>query len=352
MKNYTVFIGRFQPPHSGHLAIVKRALSDPETTVIIGIGSANRPRVVDNPFNFNERVALWDSFLPEELKARVHFIALDDKDYLDNAWVFQVKHRVLEAIRRHLRTNEEEYTISITGHKKDATSYYLKYFPEWRQDILENGYDSWAATDVRNAFYEWYSNPDTHNTPVTQDRVYGKTPFVGIPDGIWAAEFQKILRDLSFEYDFDRGYDPKRYHVNVITVDAVVVCNGHVLVVERKNYPGKGLYALPGGHINPQELLEDAMLRELREETGINLSDRVLRSNIVNTRYFDKPTRSRRARVITHAFLIHLKNEDSLPKIKGGDDAARAFWMPIDEVQYADFFEDHAAIVEHLVAGL
>lgn len=350
MKNYTVFIGRFQPPHAGHLAVAQRALQDPQTTLIIGIGSANRPRIVDNPFDYDMRVDLWRSLLPSDLIPRVLFIPLDDKDYLDNAWVFQVKHRVEQAIHRDLAGSD--YTVSITGHQKDATSYYLKYFPEWRQDILENGFDAWEATRVRNAAYRWYLGAKNKNVLLTQDRAYGVAALAGIPDAFWEPRFQQVLRELSFEYDFDSGYDPKKYHVNVLTVDAVVVCNGHVLAVERKNYPGKGLNALPGGHIDPDELLEDAMLRELREETGVDLSDRVLRANIVTNRYFDKPKRARRARVITHAFLIHLRDESTLPKIRGGDDAARAFWIPIDEVRYDQFFEDHAAIIERMAANL
>lgn len=347
MKNYTVFIGRFQPPHAGHLAVVKRALQDNNTKVIIAIGSTNRPRQVDNPFTFHERRELWLSILGE-LRDRVLFIALEDKDYLDNAWVFQVKHRVATAIWADgWSSRAEDIQVTLTGHAKDQSSYYLKYFPEWNQDILKEGYDSYASTNIRNEFYEHYKKT---STLATQDMLYGK--FQGAPDLIWEPRFQEALREQAFEYDFDRNYDPSRYHINVLTVDAVVVCNGHVLCVVRKNRPGKGLWALPGGHINENEYLEDAMLRELREETQIDLSDRVLRSNIKLNRYFDKPTRSRRARVITQAFLIHLTNEEKLPTIKGGDDASRAFWMPIDEVEYKDFFEDHAGVIEQMTAGL
>ena len=341
---YTVFIGRFQPPHVGHLYVAKRALQEPNSKLIIAIGSANRPRRVNNPFTYSERVMLWESILPEELKDRVIYISLDDKDYMDQAWVFQVKHRVTEAIIRDGCANPDIY---ITGHEKDQSSYYLKYFPEWKSDIISESYDSYAATEIRNWFYEKYASG---HQSLSSDMFYGEVK--GIPDLFWAPEYQNVLRELAFEYDFDKNYDPARYHVNVLTVDAVVVCNGHVLTVVRKNAPGKGLYAMPGGHINPNERLEDAMLRELREETGIDLSDRVLRANIKSNRYFDKPGRSNRARVITQAFLIHLTNEEKLPNVKGGDDASRAFWMPINEVRYENFFEDHAAIIEQMTAGL
>ena len=110
--------------------------------------------------------------------------------------------------------------------------------------------------------------------------------------------------------------------------------------------------ALPGGHLDTGETLQDAMLRELREETQIDLSDRVLRANIRSNMVFDDPNRSSRARVITQAYLIKLPDEDSLVKVKGGDDAARAFWTPLSEVRYEDWFDDHAAVIHRMTAGL
>ena len=56
-----------------------------------------------------------------------------------------------------------------------------------------------------------------------------------------------------------------------IAVAAVVFnSQGHVLLVERKNQPGKGLWTVPGGRVEAFETLHDACLRELAEETGIS----------------------------------------------------------------------------------
>lgn len=57
----------------------------------------------------------------------------------------------------------------------------------------------------------------------------------------------------------------------LVTVDTVLVLNECVLMVERKGYPGKGLMAVPGGFVEKNERLLDSCLRELREETCLNI---------------------------------------------------------------------------------
>jgi len=346
--DYAVFIGRFQPVHIGHMQVVKRAL-ERHDRVIIGIGSANLGRRTSNPFTYEERVKFWTKamYYPHNGidSKRVSFCPIDDMTYSDAEWAASVRHRVTET------ANDPDATFILTGHNKDHTSNYLGFFPEWDSDLLPAGFDTFASTRIREFFYKRLGQSCPWLEP---DQFYGNRDLVGLgsPSIIWDRENQAILRELAPEWDFDQNYDPKKFDVNVVTVDAVVVMNGHVLVVERKNRPGMGLLACPGGHINLHETLEDAMLRELREETGIDRSDRVLRSNIKTSRVFDDPGRSKRARVITNAYLIHLPNEDSLPKVKGSDDAARAFWMPLSEVKPADFFEDHSFMILRLTAGM
>ena len=114
--------------------------------------------------------------------------------------------------------------------------------------------------------------------------------------------------------------------------------------------PGRGLWALPGGFLNPKETLFDACIRELREETRLKVPEPVLRGSCHSQHTFDDPYRSARGRTITQAFYFQLKNDPKgLPKVKGGDDAAKAFWLPLAELDAKMMFEDHYAIITKMV---
>ena len=69
------------------------------------------------------------------------------------------------------------------------------------------------------------------------------------------------------------AYDPSRYERPSVTVDVVIltVRDGRlaVLLIKRKHWPYEGMWAIPGGFVNPDESLEDAAKRELDEETGV-----------------------------------------------------------------------------------
>ena len=106
--------------------------------------------------------------------------------------------------------------------------------------------------------------------------------------------------------------------------------------------------ALPGGFVNPKERLKDAVIRELREETRIKVPAPVLAGSITKEQIFDDPYRSARGRTITQAFLIELQG-DKLPKVKGGDDAKSAFWVPFAEIKPEMMFEDHYHIIQAMV---
>jgi bifunctional NMN adenylyltransferase/nudix hydrolase len=145
-----------------------------------------------------------------------------------------------------------------------------------------------------------------------------------------------------------------------VTVDAVIVRSGHVLVVRRKHTPGKGLLAVPGGFLNPEEQILDGTIREVLEETNFTRPTKgekefssvkaMLVDGIVTTQVFSHPDRSLRGRVITHATLFNLGN-GQLPIVRGGDDAEDAFWMPVHEVYSHPerFFDDHSALIASML---
>jgi bifunctional NMN adenylyltransferase/nudix hydrolase len=164
--------------------------------------------------------------------------------------------------------------------------------------------------------------------------------------------FEQVVREREFVETYKKQYASLPYPPIFSTADAVVMQSGHVLMIKRRAEPGKGLWALPGGYVNANtdKSVEDAAIRELREETGIKVPAPVLRGSIETTKVFDAIDRSARGRIITHAFKIVLPDGE-LPKVKGQDDAEKARWVPIAEVRSEECFEDHYEIIQHFLGA-
>ncbi|MBN6743269.1 NUDIX domain-containing protein, partial [Acidithiobacillus sp. MC6.1] len=91
---------------------------------------------------------------------------------------------------------------------------------------------------------------------------------------------QRLVDEYAFLKNYHQQFASYPYPPVFVTVDAVVIHSGHILLVERKAEPGKGLLALPGGFLDQRERIEDGMLRELKEETNIKVPVPVLRGSI------------------------------------------------------------------------
>ena len=126
------------------------------------------------------------------------------------------------------------------------------------------------------------------------------------------------------------------------TVDAVIVDEkGRVVIVERKYPPFRGQRALPGGFIEEGESQKDAIYREVKEETALDVE--ILKKIGI----FDKPGRDPRGPVITNAFLCTMKGE--IGELRGGDDAAIAKLVPLEELKGIALAFDHEEILDAAV---
>lgn len=126
------------------------------------------------------------------------------------------------------------------------------------------------------------------------------------------------------------------------TSDVVLIAAGHVLLIERGWDPFEGMWALPGGHVDPGETSLTAAARELAEETGITVPVSALQQ--VGT--FDAPGRDPRGRYVTVAYTATLP-EAVAPS--AGDDATAARWWPLNALPELAF--DHAAIIRAAVGS-
>ena len=331
--HYLVFIGRFQPFHNGHKAVIEEALRR-SNEVIILIGSANLPRSLRNPFSVAERTAMIKGAYSADEAARIHCVALDDVLYNDTRWLQYVQAGV-RSVTGDLRSD-----IGLIGHSKDSSSYYLSLFPHWAS-ISVPSYHNLSATPIRDS-YLMGATPTSERTPESTRKIldqFKKT-----------TEYQQLHEEAGFIDKYKKQWESAPYPPTFMTADALVVQSGHILLVERRSMPGRGLWALPGGFVDLKETLFDACIRELREETRLKVPEPVLRGSRHSQHTFDDPYRSARGRTITQAFYFQLKNDaKGLPKVKGGDDAAQAFWLPLAELDSKKMFEDHYAIIMKMV---
>jgi bifunctional NMN adenylyltransferase/nudix hydrolase len=161
--------------------------------------------------------------------------------------------------------------------------------------------------------------------------------------------FETLRAEYRMVQKYKEAWKAAPFPPTFMTVDAVVVQSGHILLVKRGDMPGKGLWALPGGFLNQEETMLDGAIRELKEETKIKVPVPVLKGSIKDSKTFDHPNRSSRGRTITTAFYIDLGFGEELPKVKGSDDAQDARWVPFNEVDREQMFEDHFAILDNFI---
>jgi 8-oxo-dGTP diphosphatase len=135
------------------------------------------------------------------------------------------------------------------------------------------------------------------------------------------------------------GYTYKHPHP-AVTVDGVVFgyddADLKLLLIKRKIEPFQGQWALPGGFVLAQEDLEEAVRRELADETGIN------RLYLEQLYSFGDPERDPRERVISIAYYALVKLADH--RVRAASDAQEVAWFPVAELPKLAF--DHEKIVD------
>lgn len=325
---YCVYIGRFSPWHKAHAAIANEAFNIAEKVIVV-LGSCHSARTIKNPWTDQERKEMIQSTLTPEQLERITFVHARDNLYNDNAWLVSVQEKI---------DNETDFSqnVALIGFESDDTSWYLKSFPQYTFIPFETEY-KYHATEIRNLYF---SHDENYKTMIPEGVVRYLEIFKQ------TSHFASLKEEKNYIDRYKESWRGAPFPPVFVTCDAIVVKSGHVLVVTRRCNPGKGLYALPGGFLNPRERIVDGVIRELKEETGIKVQTNVLRNAISNQHVFDAPDRSLRGRTITHGFLIDLGN-GPLPAVKGSDDADKALWLPLNEFFQMEnqFFDDHFHII-------
>lgn len=328
-----IVISNCQPVHFGQVHDIDMGLNIANKVLIL-IGSAYNSKSPDNPFTYEQRTKMIrEHYYQSKDRDNIIIEPLADYIYEENQWITDVQ----EIVSQYANKN-----IAILGNEE--YSYYVKNFPQWKiintgvwlpgivnsKDILDAYFEhklAFVSNVVPSATYnflEWFSTTQEY-ADLVEEKNYIETY-----KGLWA--------NVPFPATFS-------------TVDAVVIQSGHILLIKRNTYPGKGLIALPGGFIDKTETQEDAILRVLREETKLKVPVPVLRGSIKKEKTFSDPMRSSRGRTITQAYLFQLKNDEPLPKVKGSDHAQEAAWYTLADFYNMEdqMYEDHFYIAKKMI---
>ena len=142
---------------------------------------------------------------------------------------------------------------------------------------------------------------------------------------------------------------PKR---PIVGAGALILRDGKLLLVKRGAHPGYGKWSVPGGLVELGEKVQDAMIREVKEEVGFDV-EAVKLTDIADTITLDGD-----GRVQYHFVVINFVARIVSGELKTATDILEACWVPVDEVEKVDltgsfraFFEEHKNEVKRLVGS-
>jgi 8-oxo-dGTP diphosphatase len=131
-----------------------------------------------------------------------------------------------------------------------------------------------------------------------------------------------------------------RFKSPKLTTDGAILKDGKILLIKRKNDPFKGKWALPGGFVEYGEKVEDAAIREIKEETGLITKIK----DIVGI--YSDPNRDPRGHTVAIVFLLDITNG----KLKAEDDADDVKFFNLNKLPDLSF--DHGMIIQDILRRL
>ena len=341
-----VLIGRFQPFHNAHHTLLRKAL-DAAPRVVVVIGSAFLARSPKNPFTWQERAEMIRVALAETDRQRVCFVPMRDH-FDEERWFAEVRLAIDAALAEQGAALASAAGTVLVGHVKDATRDYLHGFDGWTLQAEPRVHCA-SATAVRNAIFS-----GAKEAPEVLARALPAATLAHVRTWMETPLHAALAQEWELLRQHDAAWSVAPYPVVLVTVDCVVKCGGHVLLIRRGHAPGKGLHAVPGGFLEARETTLQSALRELEEETHLDLPAADLLACLASTEVFDRPDRSQRGRTITHGHFFDLGDRQTLPRVRADDDAAAAEWIPIEALSGLEdrLLDDHYQMLDHFLGLL
>jgi bifunctional NMN adenylyltransferase/nudix hydrolase len=319
-----VFIGRFQPFHLGHKAVIDKALSLSNNVAVL-VGSSDRPQTAKNPWTFGERVNMLMSVYPED---NLFIDGIRDYLYDDIRWASDVVEAVNDALG-WFGLDEDTAKVGLIG-KFDRHGFdYSTYFPNY--ELVVGVPAKWRSEDIRECLF---SSGDVSGYVPEEVNTFLLTYSTTAQFAIRATEQIDLSVSESFPYP-------------LAAANAVVIHrSGQVLLTKNQRSIGKGLYALPGGVLSKGERAQDKQAVEINK-AGVAVADL---QACQKSGVFDHPDRNLGAREVT-TVAVYTVNTKQLPAVGGG--VGDSFWWPLSRMGEIvnKMCDDHADIVRMLVPG-
>ena len=323
-----IYIGRFQPIHNGHMAIVEKTIKmmkENDSFTII-IGSADQERTIRNPLTVEERRKTLE-IATEGMPVKIDTI--NDSPYDYDEWIRQLAAKLFKDYSAFGNT-------TIVG--MEGVEEYVKRL----NDIV--GKDACKSI----VFTEQDTNTNIHSTKIRENTdIWFNDLFMPIKVVDYlksiTPDFVDIIKNINKVADDYAKSCNVKYNTCFMTVDNVVYTADKILLIRRKD---NGKYAIPGGFAEPCQAMKQNALRELEEETSLTINDVILEKEpILIDAPFRDPRSSKKVNLISMVYSWNCKNPDN---VKAADDAADAMWVDFKEIKNmkaSEFHADHKKII-------
>ena len=367
-----VYIGRFQPFHKGHKAIVDLTVKmmKPGDTFTIIIGSADQQETERNPLSASQRKEM---LLIELEGYPVTISTINDSPYNYDLWIEHLCAKMLgfkSATHDDFLEKQEDFikgfsNICIVGMENveeyiDRITKYYTYAPAEHFDL---GISS-------HVFSELDTQASVHGSSIrtlacSEDRGHLENFYSAIKNLV-DEKVLAYLKTVNFPLIVYNAYIKGinyaastgcKYNSCFMTVDNIVFDKflDQVLLIKRKD---NGKLAIPGGFAEPYMNMKDNALRELEEETSITakmLKDAFVKIDELEPTLIDAPYRdprsSHKCNFVSAVYVWQSKVDalkNFIPYIKAGDDAVDTVWLSKEECEDLPawrFHADHKKII-------